>query len=131
MKNKFTNIFFNFRDSIGALLFALKHPEVTIWSKIIIVVALAYAFSPIDVIPDFIPFIGYIDDAIIVPFLFFLAIKSIPEPIFQQCKLKAHSTFKKSIGFILLGLLLVIIVWAFVGFIIYGIIAAIIRLFHL
>ncbi len=131
MKNKFKNIFFNFRDSIGALLFALKHPKVSLWSKIIISLAIAYALSPIDIIPDFIPFIGYLDDAVILPFLFFIAIKSIPQPVYDECILKAQSTFKKSFGFVMLGIVLFFMVWSFIGFIIYVIITRVIRLFSL
>lgn len=131
MKNKFKNIFLHFRNSIGALLIALKHPKVPLWSKIIIALALAYALSPIDIIPDFIPFIGYLDDAVILPFLLFTAIKSIPQPVYDECMLQAQSTFKKSLGFVMLGIVLVFAVWSFIGFIIYVIITRAIRLFSL
>ncbi|MEW6525401.1 MAG: YkvA family protein [Spirochaetota bacterium] len=128
MKRKFKNIFFNFRDTIGALLVAIKHPEVSLWSKIIIVLAIAYALSPVDIIPDFIPFVGYLDDAVILPFLFFIAIQSIPQPVYEECKLQAHSAFKKSLGFILLGIVLVFLLWACIGFFMYAIVVGIIRL---
>lgn len=131
MKNKFKNIFFNFRDTIGALLVAIKHPEVSLWSKIIIAVAIAYALSPVDLVPDFIPFIGYLDDAVILPFLFFIAIQSIPKPVYEECKAKAHSAFKKSLGFILLGLVLVILLWACLGFFMYALVSGILRLLKL
>ncbi|MGB4268896.1 MAG: YkvA family protein [Spirochaetota bacterium] len=128
MKSKFKKIFFNFRDTVGALLVAIKHPKVSLWSKIIIALALSYALSPVDLVPDFIPFIGYLDDAVILPFLFFIAIKSIPQPVYEECKVQAHSAFKKSLGFIVLGLLLVILLWAFIGFFMYAIVTGIIRL---
>ncbi|MEJ5360831.1 MAG: YkvA family protein [Spirochaetota bacterium] len=128
MKSKFKKIFFNFRDTVGALLVAIKHPEVSLWSKIIIIVTIAYALSPVDLVPDFIPFIGYLDDAVILPFLFFIAIKSIPQPVYEECKVQAHSAFKKSLGFIVLGLLLIILVWFCIGFFMYAIVTGIIRL---
>jgi len=131
MKSTFKNIFFNFRDTIGALLVAIKHPEVSVWSKIIIAVAIAYALSPVDIIPDFIPFLGYLDDAVILPFLFFLAIRSIPLPIFEECKLKAKTTFKKSFGLLMLGLFFVLLAWFIIAGIIYAIVALILRLIKL
>lgn len=131
MKRSFKNIVFNFRDTIGALLVAIRHPEVSLWSKIIIGLAIAYALSPVDIIPDFIPFVGYLDDAVILPFLFFLAIRSIPQPVYEECKAQAHLLFKKSLGFIVLGLLFVVIVWLFISFLLYAIASAIFRLFKL
>jgi uncharacterized membrane protein YkvA (DUF1232 family) len=131
MKSTFKNIFFNFRDTIGALLVALRHPQVSLWSKIIIVFTIAYALSPVDIIPDFIPFFGYLDDAVILPFLFFVAIKSIPQPIFEECKLKAKTTFKKSFGFVMLGLLFVLLTWVIIAGIIYAFVALILRLIKL
>ncbi len=131
MKTKFKNIILNFRDTIGALLFAFKHPEVSLWSKILIALAIGYALSPVDIIPDFIPFIGYVDDAIILPFLFYIAIKSIPQQVYDECRAQAHSSFKKSLGFIMLGLLLVVIVWACVGLCIYVLVTALLRLIKL
>lgn len=131
MKNKFKNIFFNFRDTIGALLVAIKHPDVSLWSKIIIAVAIAYALSPVDLLPDFIPFIGYLDDAVIVPFLFFIAIKSIPQSVYEECKVQAHTAFKKSLGFIVLGIVIVILLWAFIGFFMYALVSGILRLLKL
>jgi len=131
MKSTFKNIFFNFRDTIVALLVALRHPQVSLWSKIIIVFTIAYALSPVDIIPDFIPFFGYLDDAVILPFLFFVAIKSIPQPIFEECKLKAKTTFKKSFGFVMLGLLFVLLTWVIIAGIIYAFVALILRLIKL
>mgnify|MGYP000454061238 CR=1 FL=1 len=131
MKSTFKNILFNFRDTIGALLVAIKHPEVSVWSKIIIAVAIAYALSPVDIIPDFIPFLGYLDDAVILPFLFFLAIQSIPQPLFEECKLKAKNAFKKSFGFVMLGLLFVLVAWVIIAGIIYAFVALILRIIKL
>lgn len=128
MKITFKKILYNFRNAIGALLVALKHPEVSIWSKIIIVLTIAYALSPVDIIPDFIPFVGYLDDAVILPFLFFLAIRSIPQPIFEECKLRATGAFKKISGFIMLGLLLVTLAWGIIAGILYAIVTLILRL---
>jgi uncharacterized membrane protein YkvA (DUF1232 family) len=62
---------------------------VPIFAKIIIVVAVIYALSPIDLIPDFIPVLGYLDDLIILPLLIYVSIKIIPKDILEECKEKA------------------------------------------
>jgi uncharacterized membrane protein YkvA (DUF1232 family) len=53
-------------------------------SKVLIVLAVAYFFMPFDLIPDFIPVIGYLDDAVIVPSLIFLAFKFVPKGVYSD-----------------------------------------------
>jgi hypothetical protein len=54
----------------------------------------AYAFSPIDLIPDFIPILGYVDDLLLVPLGIALAIKMIPAPILSECRQQARATLQ-------------------------------------
>lgn len=61
-------------------------------AKIILWVAIAYGLSPIDLIPDFIPVIGYLDDVIILPALVYLAIKSVPKSVYKE---NYNQVFKK------------------------------------
>ncbi len=53
-------------------------------AKIILWISIVYALSPIDLIPDFIPVIGYLDDIIILPALLYLAIKSVPRNVYME-----------------------------------------------
>jgi uncharacterized membrane protein YkvA (DUF1232 family) len=62
----------------------MKDPRCPRRSRWLIGTALAYALSPVDIIPDFIPVIGYLDDLLIVPFLIWLALKSIPEEVIAE-----------------------------------------------
>ena len=77
------------KTNLSALYYACKDKRVGILPKIIIVIAISYALSPIDLIPDFIPIIGYLDGLIIIPMLIGLAIKLIPQNIFEEAKIKS------------------------------------------
>ncbi len=63
-------------------------------AKILLWITIGYALSPIDLIPDFIPIIGYLDDLIILPALLYLAIKSIPKDVYLE---NYNQVFKKQI----------------------------------
>ena len=78
-----------FKLNISALYLAYKRKDVPILSKILIAITVGYALSPIDLIPDFIPILGYIDDLIILPFFIFLSIKLILKGIMDECKEQA------------------------------------------
>ena len=77
-----------------ALALAYRRKDVSILAKIVIALAIGYALSPIDLIPDFIPVIGYLDDLIIVPLLVIIALKLIPKPIMDECKEQAREMWK-------------------------------------
>lgn len=85
IKNRAQNI----RNEITTIYYAYRNPETKLLPKIIIIIALGYALSPVDLIPDFIPVIGYLDDLIIIPALISLSIKLIPEKIINESREKA------------------------------------------
>ncbi|MFA5852033.1 MAG: YkvA family protein [Spirochaetales bacterium] len=77
------------KRQIWALYLALKDPE-TPWSaRLFILLAIAYATSPIDLIPDFIPVLGQLDDLIVLPVLIGLALRRIPKPVMARCRREA------------------------------------------
>ena len=67
----------------------LAHPRTPWAAKALMGAAVAYAFSPIDLIPDFIPVIGYVDDLLIVPALIWTAMKLIPGDVVEECRRSA------------------------------------------
>jgi uncharacterized membrane protein YkvA (DUF1232 family) len=69
-----------------ALYLAARDPRVPILTKIIIGLVVAYALSPIDLIPDFIPIIGYLDDLILLPLGIWLCIRLIPQVVWLECQ---------------------------------------------
>jgi uncharacterized membrane protein YkvA (DUF1232 family) len=66
------------KTQLLTLWFCRRHPDTPWTAKALAVVVVAYAFSPIDLIPDFIPVIGYLDDLILVPLGIYLALRLIP-----------------------------------------------------
>jgi uncharacterized membrane protein YkvA (DUF1232 family) len=72
------------KDDVVALYIAAKDPRTPLSAKLVSVTVVAYALSPIDLIPDFIPIIGYLDDLIIVPLGILLAIRLIPAPLMVE-----------------------------------------------
>ncbi|MDD3171130.1 MAG: DUF1232 domain-containing protein [Bacilli bacterium] len=78
----------------AALFLALKNPETPWYAKIFAGITIAYALSPVDLIPDFIPLLGYLDDLIILPLLLTLSIKLIPRSIYNACLIKADAIWK-------------------------------------
>lgn len=100
------------RDGV-TLWFASRHPAVPWFAKALGVFVVAYALSPIDLIPDFIPVFGYVDDVILLPGLIWLAIKLIPAPALADCRDQADRWMKTEGAkpTSLAGLVLVVAVW--------------------
>ncbi|RAI63149.1 hypothetical protein DOZ80_29055 [Pseudomonas fluorescens] len=71
------------------LWFCYQHPQTPWLPKWVSVFVVAYALSPIDLIPDFIPVLGYVDDVIILPLGILLALRLMPSAVLQACQLKA------------------------------------------
>ena len=79
------------KNEIYILYLAYQDPRVPWYAKALMLVIVAYFLSPIDLIPDFIPVLGYFDDLIIVPAGIFLALKMIPKDVMEDCRRKAKS----------------------------------------
>ena len=84
----------NFKRQIFILYFAYKDGRVHWYAKVFTACVVAYAFSPIDLIPDFIPILGYLDDIIIVPLGIMFALKMIPKSVISDCEVKAEEMMK-------------------------------------
>ena len=78
------------RTDIPAVFLSLKSPETPWHAKALAALALVYALSPIDLIPDFIPVLGYLDDLIILPALIALTIHFIPKDTFERYRQEAQ-----------------------------------------
>ena len=78
------------KSNIYALYLAYKDQRTPVSAKICILVIVAYAVSPIDFIPDFIPVFGYLDDIILLPLAIWFTLKLIPKDVWSQCKFQAN-----------------------------------------
>lgn len=83
------------KSDIPAVFIALKDKETPLAAKIFAAITVAYALSPIDLIPDFIPVLGYLDDVILLPALVALTIKFIPKDKLEECRKKAENLWER------------------------------------
>lgn len=75
---------------IPAVFLAMKDKETPAGAKVMAALTVGYALSPVDLIPDFIPVLGYLDDVILLPAMIALTIKLIPESVWERCHIEAE-----------------------------------------
>ena len=92
-----------------ALYLAYRDPRVPWYARAFAALVVGYAFSPIDLIPDPIPVIGYLDDLILVPLGIALAIRMIPAEVLAECREKAKELSKKPVNRV--AAVVVVAVW--------------------
>lgn len=83
------------KTDVPAVCLALKEKETPWYAKILALTVVIYALSPIDLIPDFIPVLGYLDDLIILPALIALCVRCIPKDVFDNCRIRAQGMWEE------------------------------------
>jgi uncharacterized membrane protein YkvA (DUF1232 family) len=108
---------------VYALYLAYKDRRTPWYARVFAAVVVGYAFSPIDLIPDPIPVIGYLDDLVLVPLGAYLAVKMIPEEVMAECREKAREVISQGKPVNKLAAVIIVLLWisfaATVGVIIY------------
>jgi len=99
-----------------ALYLALRHPRTPWYARLFLVLVVGYAFSPIDLIPDFIPIIGYLDDLVLIPAGVALSLRMIPGDILGECREKAREEPKGKRPIFWASGAIIILIWLFVLF---------------
>lgn len=104
------------RDGV-TLWFAGKNPRTPWYAKALGLFVVAYALSPIDLIPDFIPVLGYVDDVLLLPILIWLAVKLLPPEVLAECRAQADEWMcgKGSKPRSRVGAILVVMTWIAIG----------------
>ena len=82
------------KQDVPAVFLALKDRDTPLLAKILAGVTVAYALSPIDLIPDFVPVLGYLDDVLLLPALIALTVKLIPKKVWVRCQAELENMWK-------------------------------------
>lgn len=77
-----------------ALYLAARDPRTPWYAKLLVAGIVAYALSPIDLIPDFVPVLGYLDDLLLIPLGITLAVRMVPDSVLAECRARAQETFQ-------------------------------------
>jgi len=94
-----------------ALYLAARDPRTPWYAKLLVAGIVAYAFSPIDLIPDFVPVLGYLDDLILIPLGIALAIKLVPPTVLAECRTRARETMRNGKPVSRIAGAVIIVIW--------------------
>jgi uncharacterized membrane protein YkvA (DUF1232 family) len=98
-----------------ALYLASRDPRTPWYAKLLTAAIVAYAFSPIDLIPDFVPVLGYLDDLVLIPAGIALAVKLIPQPVLCDCRTRAQDAMKNGKPVNRVAGALIVLIWVILG----------------
>jgi uncharacterized membrane protein YkvA (DUF1232 family) len=101
------------RHETVALYFAVRDPRTPFAAKLIAGLVVAYALSPIDLIPDFIPIVGYLDDLILIPLGIAVALRLIPAEVLAASRAKADITLSKPTSYA--AAVVIVLLWIVAG----------------
>ena len=129
MEKKDQNFFHRISEKVNKTIYAftlaMRRNDTPLYAKIAAGVCVFYALSPIDLIPDFIPVLGYLDDLIILPVLSWIAVRLIPKDIMEECTSQAEDIWQEGLQTRFRYALPVIIIWCLLA---YWLITRLIRL---
>jgi len=94
-----------------ALYLAARDPRTPWYAKLLAAGIAAYAFSPIDLIPDFVPVLGYLDDLILIPIGIALAIKLVPHQVLAECRARAQETIQNGKPVSRVAAAVIVLIW--------------------
>ncbi len=94
-----------------ALYLAARDPRTPWYAKLLVAGVVAYALSPIDLIPDFVPVLGYLDDLVLVPLGIAVAIKLIPPHVLAECRARARDTLRNGRPVSWVAGAVIIVIW--------------------
>ncbi|MFK8986835.1 YkvA family protein [Acinetobacter seifertii] len=112
------------KKEVLTLWFCQKHLDIPLLAKVLSILVVAYAFSPIDLIPDFIPVLGFLDDIIIVPIGIYFVLKLIPEHVINESREKANQWIEENntkpknwfVAAIIMVIWLLLLAWIYLFF---------------
>ena len=99
------------KTAIHAIALAYRDPRVPWYARAIAACVVAYAFSPIDLIPDPIPVLGYLDDLVLLPLGVVVALKLIPAPVMAECRQRTREAAREGRPTNWLAAAMIVLVW--------------------
>jgi uncharacterized membrane protein YkvA (DUF1232 family) len=103
------------KTEVYALYLAYKDPRTPWYAKVFVAVVVGYAFSPIDLIPDPIPILGYLDDLVLIPLGVYLAVKMIPKPVLEECRMNANRLMAQGKPVNKAAAVIIVLIWILVA----------------
>ena len=97
------------KQDVVAIALATRDPRVPWYAKALGVCVVAYALSPIDLIPDFVPVVGYLDDLVLVPLGLLLLLRLIPAPVMAEHRAAAAEIAQRPVSYA--GAAAIIVIW--------------------
>ena len=94
-----------------AIYLSMRDSRTPLLAKIMIFITISYTFSPIDLIPDFIPVLGYLDDLIILPLLIAISIRLIPGEVLEECRTKARQNIQVNKNAGIFATIIILLLW--------------------
>lgn len=99
------------KKQVDTVLLAYAHPKTPWYAKVWLVLVISYAMSPIDLIPDFIPILGMLDDLILIPLGIAVAVKIIPNYIWEECNAQAENGVAVPLAYRYVGMVVIVLLW--------------------
>ena len=110
-----------------AIYLAYQDPRVPWYARLFAACIVGYAFSPIDLIPDFVPILGYLDDLILVPLGIALALKMIPRTVMAECREKAQEVMERGKPVNWAVVTIIIVIWLLLAALVTALVIRVVR----
>lgn len=104
------------KEDIYTLYLASGDPRIPFMAKVVLVLTIAYAFSPIDLILDFIPVLGYLDDMLLLPLGIWLSIKLLPDEVVVEYRQRARQQLERPLKTNYSMAIVFVIIWLLIGY---------------
>lgn len=99
------------KQEVIVLSLAFKDKRTPFIAKLLIGLTISYALSPVDLIPDFIPVLGYVDDLIILPLMVVVSLKLIPKSVIEDCRKRVNSNIRLNKKAGMFSAIAIVLVW--------------------
>ena len=99
------------KAELWALCLAARDPRTPWYAKLLVASIVAYACSPIDLIPDFVPVLGYLDDLVLLPLGIALAMRLVPPTVLVECRARAQATLQNGKPISWMAGVMIVVIW--------------------